>query len=108
MRNRSMADPLEKCPQCGEALPSPLDKNGRCPECGTAIPPQPALPVAKTAKPRATKPPVDLNARNNGQGDRAKSRPPRSKRHSEGRDEGRPRNPYLTPLQFVSGAYFPF
>src|SRR5437588_9498580 len=98
MRNRSMADPLEKCPQCGEALPSPLDQNGRCPGCGTAIPSQPALTVAKRVKPRAAKPPVDLKARNNGEGDRAKSRPPRSKRSSENRDEGRPRNPYLTLL----------
>jgi hypothetical protein len=58
--------------------------------------------------PRATKPPVDLKARNNGEGDQAKSRPPRSTRNSENRDEDRPRNPYLTPLQLVSGAYFPF
>jgi Zn-dependent protease with chaperone function len=36
------------------------------------------------------------------------SRPPLSKRHSAKRDEDRPGNPYLTPLQLVSGAYFPF
>jgi Zn-dependent protease with chaperone function len=33
---------------------------------------------------------------------------PRSKRSRETRNDNRPRNPYLTPLQLVSGAYFPF
>jgi Zn-dependent protease with chaperone function len=43
-----------------------------------------------------------------GKGDRSGSRPIRSQLASEVRDETRPRNPYLTPLQLVSGAYFPF
>src|SRR5262245_45786534 len=111
MRNRSMADSLETCPQCNAALASPLDKGSLCPECGTAIPSQPALTVAKRAKPRATKPPVDRKAeiaRNNREVEREKSRPARSKRNSEDRDEVRPGNPYLIPLLLLSGAYFPF
>src|SRR5580700_2169727 len=101
-----MADPLVKCPHCQEALPSPLDKNGRCPECGAAIPSQPALTDAKRSKPTPARPPVDLqalNSRNNGEDGRAKSHAPRPNRSRKTRDEDRPRNPYLTPLQLVSG-----
>src|SRR5262249_36171349 len=106
-----MAHPLETCPKCEVTLPSPLGKGGQCPECGTAIPSRPALTVAKKAKPGATKPPVDRKAdvaRNNREGDQAKSRPARSNPNSEKRDESRPGNPYLIPLQLLSGAYFPF
>jgi len=35
-------------------------------------------------------------------------RPPRAKPNRKNRDDNRPRNPFLTPLQLVSGAYFPF
>lgn len=106
-----MAVPLETCPQCEAALPSLLDKGGRCPKCGTTIPSQPAITVAKRAKPGATKPPVERKADpapNNRDGDRAISRPPSSKVNSEERDEVRPGNPFLMPLQLFSGAYFPF
>jgi Zn-dependent protease with chaperone function len=106
-----MADPLETCPQCEAALPSLVGKGGQCPACGTAIASRPALTVTKRAKPSATKPPADRKAdvaRNNREGDGAESRPPRSERNSEERDESRPRNPYLTPLLLLSGAYFPF
>ena len=92
-----MAGPLAKCPQCQEILPSPLKQSGRCPECGAAILSQPARTIAKRPKPAAAKSPVDLQVV-----------PTRSKCRRKTRDEHRPHNPYLTPLQLVSGAYFPF
>ena len=103
-----MADLFEKCPHCGKSLVSSLGKIDRCPECGIAIPPVFALTVKTRAKPSTSKPSSDVKSGNRGDNERVQSPSRRSKGISEKRVSGRPLNPYLTPLQLVSGAYFPF
>lgn len=94
-----MADLPENCPHCEAALPSPSDKSGRCPECGASVSFPPARRIVKRANDHTQ---ID---REDG---RALARNPRPSRRTETRDEGRPGNPYLLPLQLLSGAYFPF
>jgi Zn-dependent protease with chaperone function len=78
-------------------LPSAAAKSGRCPECGAVISSRPEQAVAKKAVLASAKPALETRLS-----------PRRSRRGAEKRELDRPGNPYLTPLQLVSGAYFPF